>query len=209
MKNKINAFTLAEILIVVVIIGVVSVTMLRALKMDNTKTKQFQAGAYKVTQEFQSALMKVREIETSKVPTGNFTAEIMNDEEYALYSANETLADTDDLLEILQNYLRLDSPGLNFCSYTTAFDSTYCSGTTIKGARIVGDMYIGLEVIADTSNGELVTCPSYYRVNPNVEVAGSGKCWGRLYLDTNGNEPPNVYGQDAFVFGLNKNGVVY
>lgn len=209
--NKINAFTLAEILIVLMIIGVIAILALRNLNSNNFQKKEFQANAYKAVQEFQSASVKVREIEVEKCPTSEFTTEIMGEPEYSIYDSPSVLANTDQVLALYGNYLKMENAGLKFCNYTGAFADSYCSTgkDKIKGAKISDNMYIGLEVIADTATGVLGDCPSYYRVNPNEEVTGVGKCWGRLYVDTNGKKQPNVYGQDAFVFGLNASGVIY
>ncbi len=210
--NKLFAFTLVEILIVLTIIGFLSVIALRNLTSNNFKTKQFQASAYKVVEEFQSASIKIREIETNKCPTGEFATNIMGDMEFSLYSAPSVLATSEDVLNLYSNYLKMENKGADFCSHTKAFSETYCTGEedkTIKGARISENMYIGIEVISNPETGALADCPNYYRVNPNEEVTGTGKCWGRLYLDANGIEGPNKYGEDAFVFGLNASGIIY
>lgn len=209
--KKLKAFTLAEILIVVMIIGVISILALRSLNTKNFEEKQFQASAYKIVEEFQQASVKVREIETESCPASQFAVDIMGDKEYAIYE-DGSLANTQQVMDMYSNYLKMENMGLNFCDITTAFSADYCAGAAagqIIGAKVAGDMYVGLEVIADTNSGELGDCPSYYRVNPNTLVNGNGKCWGRLYFDANGKKGPNVFGQDAFVFGLDESGVIY
>lgn len=209
--NKTKAFTLAEILIVLIIVGVIAILALNNLNNNGLKEKELQANVYKTVQEFQTASAKILEVETEKCPTGQFVAEIMGEEEYAIYNSPSVLATTSEVLSLFADYLRMENQGLNFCSFTSAFNETYCASSqdNIKGAKISDNIYIGIEVIADASTGALQDCPSYYRVNPNEEVTGSGKCWGRLYVDVNGSKEPNAYGQDAFVFGLGKSGIIY
>ena len=168
--KKLKAFTLAEILIVVMIIGVISILALRSLNTKNFEEKQFQASAYKIVEEFQQASVKVREIETESCPASQFAVDIMGDKEYAIYK-DGSLANTQQVMDMYSNYLKMENMGLNFCDITTAFSADYCAGAAagqIIGAKVAGDMFVGLEVIADTSSGELGVSLFSNRVNPNI-----------------------------------------
>ncbi len=209
--KKTNAFTLAEVLMVLVILGFLAIISINVTTNSGFDEKTFQASAYKIVKEFQSASIKIRESYPDKIPTGSFTTNTMNTKDYAIYNATEQLANTTQVMDLYATFLRLDRTNKNFCSMTKAFSTDYCknNNTAIQGAKISGDIYVGLEVIADTSTGALASCPQYYRVNPVEKATTTEKCWGRLYLDANGTKAPNEFGKDAFVFGLGEFGVIY
>jgi len=201
-KNKAikysNAFTLAEVLICLMIIGVMAIIMIRNLRTKDFTEKSYIAGGYKAIESVQQASLKIRDIETASCPTGSFMVNVAGTWEYALVNASGANANTTEVLNLYDSYLKLENTGLNFCDYTG-----YCSNDSIKGAKLPGNTYIGFETTG------VINCPSYYLPNSSSLTAGKGKCWGKLYIDVDGPKGPNQLGKDVFVMGLNEDGVAY
>ena len=49
--------------------------------------------------------------------------------------------------------------------------------------------------------------PAPTKFNKATASHETKKCWGELYIDTNGIDTPNTYGQDIFIYGLDENGI--
>lgn len=217
---KKHAFTLAEVTLVLAIIGILAIVMIKNIKTDTFKDKELKAGAVKVVNDFNIASMKIREIEHDKCPNAAFMVKAGNDWVYTL-----TEKDADKVLDLYGEYLKFDKPRsgyYNFCEHTGGLKDADCKGSAnIAGIRLAGDIYVGLKM--NLENDVPKDCPtSYYRINTaakdetpgvqnqNDEVTISGeKCWAKLYMDINGNAGPNEVGQDIFVYGMNAEGVLY
>ena len=217
---KKHAFTLAEVTLVLAIIGILAIVMIKNIKTDTFKDKELKAGAVKVVNDFNIASMKIREIEHDKCPNAAFMVKAGSDWVYTL-----TEKDADKVLDLYGEYLKFDKPSsgyYNFCDHTGGLKDDDCKGSAdIKGIRLAGDIYVGLKM--NLKNDVPEDCPtSYYRINTaakdetpgvqnqNDEVTISGeKCWAKLYMDINGNAGPNEVGQDIFVYGMNSDGVLY
>lgn len=215
-----KAFTLAEILIVMTIVGILTAVLMHNLRLSQFDDKKFKAGAVKVIQEFNIASAKIRDLETTKCPTGNFVIDIMGDKEYALTTNGSTLmTTTTDVLDLFGEYIKLDHPSdyYNFCDYTGWEDCP----ENVKGVKMAGDIYVGLKVTATTTS--MSACPDYYIIDTSAKDKEQGKanentliqagtdknCWANLYMDINGKQGPNKLGEDVFVYGLDKDGVFY
>jgi len=206
-KNR--AFTLIEILLVAVIIGVLAVIMIKNINSKSFTDKANIANAYKAIEIVQQASAKILGAETDWCPTGKFINKIINNYEFGVINPTTSKEATlDEMMELYGSYLKLQKRNLNFCSYTE-----YCedSNTDIKGAKIVGDIYIGFEKFASP---DIQDCPTtYYMPESNEliekEAGSNGKCWGKFYVDVNGPAAPNEFGKDVFVWGLGEVGIVY
>lgn len=217
---KKHAFTLAEVTLVLAIIGILAIVMIKNIKSDTFKDKELKAGAVKVVNDFNIASMKIREIEHDKCPNAAFMVKAGSDWVYTL-----TEKDADKVLDLYGEYLKFDKPRsgyYNFCDHTGGLKDEDCKeSANIAGIRLAGDIYVGLKM--NLENDVPKDCPtSYYRINTaakdetpgvqnqNNEVTISGeKCWAKLYMDINGNAGPNEVGQDIFVYGMNAEGVLY
>lgn len=196
--NPKNAFTLAEVLICLMIIGVIAVVMIKNLRTQDFTEKSYIANGFKALETVQQASLKIRDLENTSCPMGSFMVNVAGTYDYTLVNASGTNANTTEVLNLYNNYLKLESVGINFCDYTG-----YCSNSAIKGAKLPGNVYIGFEVTSVTN------CPNYYLPNSSTLLTGEGKCWGKLYVDTDGPKGPNQLGKDVFVMGLNEKGVAY
>ncbi len=227
------AFTLAEVTLVLVIIGILAIVMIKNIKTDTFKDKELKAGAVKVINDFNIASMKIREIEHDKCPSAAFMVKAGSEENDWVYTliekdekdATKVLNDATKVLDLYGEYLKFDKPRsgyYNFCDHTGGLKDEDCKDSAnIAGIRLAGDIYVGLKM--NLENDVPKDCPtSYYRINTaakdetpgvqnqNDEVTISGeKCWAKLYMDINGNAGPNEVGQDIFVYGMNSDGVLY
>lgn len=209
--KKYSAFTIVEIILTMTIIATLATVMLVNLKRKDVSDKTFGLNAYKVMEVIQQASSKIRELEKdTRCPTGTFMANVLGTYEYTILNkAGGSTANATEVASLFGDYMQYQQSNINFCDYTP-----YCSNTNIKGAKIIGNVYIGFEVLSSISN-----CPTTYYI-PNSSGKGYadkitstaaqvGKCWGKLYADVNGSAGPNQLGKDVFIWGLGETGLVY
>lgn len=204
--KKQQAFTLAEVTIVLVIIGVLVALLIGGLRTDKIWEKSFMAQAYKAMINIDDVSSKIREIETASVPTGTFIEPVVDSYEFAVINSSGASASSSDIYNLYKKYIRFTNTSvLNFCTNTS-----YCNGKNIPGGKLPTGAYIGFEVTG------IKDCPSYYlpvhkdkKGNELGKTPGKGKCWGLLYVDANGKKAPNQLGKDIYVFGLNATGVAH
>ncbi len=193
-----KGFTLAEVLVCMVIIGILAIIMVQNVKTKDFKEQGYIANALKIAENIQQASLKIREIEKTNCPMASFMVDIMGTWEYALINSSGNNATASDVINLYAKYIKFENTGLKFCDYTS-----YCSDDKIIGAKVPPESYIGIEVISVSD------CPSYYIPGSTTTTPGKGKCWGKLYIDVDGNKGPNQLGKDVFVYGLNEIGVAY
>ena len=122
-------------------------------------------------------------------------------------SANSDKATSQDLVNLFKNHIKYESDVVNFCDNTS-----YCSDTNIKGAKVAGGAYIGF-----SKYDSIKDCPAYYMPGVQGQLSApksftngasvTKKCWGELYMDVNGIKGPDTIGQDVFVYGLGEYGI--
>ena len=212
MKNK--AFTLAEIMIVLMIMGFLIIVMIKNIRLDEYSQKELIANGQKAIQFVEQGFTQIKAQEAENCPTHTFMHKVGGTYEYTLFSSGGNYASASDVISMLENHLKTESTGFQFCSNTS-----YCSNTEIVGAKMPGDIYIGVEVLMSSTSTTPTDCPQYYMPGettpspaPTVFNKSTGnfetdKCWGKVYIDTNGTKGPDALGQDVFVFGLNSQGV--
>lgn len=196
-----KAYTLAEIMICVTIIGFLAIVMFLNIKPDTFKKKSNIASAYKAIDEFEKASQKIREKETQAVPSGDFMTKVLDEYEYSIINDDGTLKDATQVLELFSQYMKIENVGEEFCENTG-----YCStGDSYVGARLTNEIHVGLEILDSIEDCPIPKIP----IDPDKVVPERGKCWAKLYIDTNGKEQPNEDGEDVFIYGLNEKGVAY
>ncbi len=200
MKNK--AFTLAEVLIAMTIIGIVAAILLTTIRADRQVEKTFAPKANKAIELFDEGATQLLDIDKTNCPMSEF---IINETEKGLYNSSGTAVTSQEAFDLFSEYIKFEKTGLNFCA-----NSGYCeSSTTIPGGKISGDIYVGVAV------NDIADCPDFYRPGTaeKITVANdllSGakpKCWAKLYIDVNGSDGPNTEGKDVFVLGFDRKGV--
>jgi len=225
--KKFTAFSLAESTIALVVIGVLAVITLKVLSSDELKDRSKLAKVYKAFNEIESAAAQVKASEPDQCPDKAFMTKVRNTAkndvfdndyytyEYGLFKTDGSYAPASEVAAIFARHMDFEEENLNFCSYTG-----YCSNNNIKGGKIIGDIYIGFEVTADTSTGTVTNCPTNYWM-PNFDKEDyknhgyfkqitkpkAGKCWGRVYVFIKSRTPENQEGKDIFIWGLDENGI--
>ena len=213
--KKIIAFTIAEIIIALTVVGVIAVMMMTTINKKGIDEDLNKAKVYQAFEVIQQASTKILATETTLCPEGKFIIKpilggvITNREyEYAFLTTSGGSAYTSDVLNVYNKYIRFEKKNLNFCSY-----SNYCqsSNTKIKGGRIVGNIYIGFEVYGPS---DIQDCPTTYYLPESEEMVTktegtTGKCWGNVYVDIDGPKGEGVVGKDVFIWGLGETGIAY
>ncbi len=208
-KNKKLAFTLTEIMLAIVIIGIVAACLARSIMNNNYDEKGNTMMAFKAIETVSSISSQIRQTETEVVPTGKFMVKNAGGTyEYTVLSTKGggALADVTELANLFGDYMKKDGNVINFCSVSGA-----CSDENIKGFRLPGNLYLGFEKYSSIQD-----CPSFYMPDNKTTSISAGKyfdgttkkCWGRLHIDTNGAKGPNKLNEDYYIFGMDENGVV-
>ena len=208
MKNR--AFTLAEVVLVMVLMGIIAIALIRTVKVKDVQSKTDTVAAYKAINLFDQASFSLRDIDSTYAPTGAFiqkTGKTVKADGSIEYSYERTInvSNAADIRNAFATYVKFDSTYDNFCTY-----SGYCDASeTYPGGRI-GDIYIGFELLENISD-----CPNFYMPEAEGEIAVredlrtgiKPKCWAKIYIDTNGNKDPNTLGNDVYIFGIDELGL--
>ena len=205
MKNR--AFTLAEMLICIVVMGLLAVATISNMKFQNFNDKKYVASAYKVVQEFQQASMEIISNDKESCPVGKFMA----DNEFQLVNSSGSSPSLTEIMEIFAKHMKIEKIGSSFCDNTTYCTKISKASNKITGARLPGEIYVGIEKYDKISD-----CPSYIDLNKKETITPAKdfnnntiKCWGQLYVDADGSKGPNALGEDVYIFGLGENGLIY
>ncbi|MBQ4647071.1 MAG: type II secretion system protein [Candidatus Gastranaerophilales bacterium] len=208
-----KAFTLAEILITMVIISIIALVLIQTLKPQKYYEQTNLANAYKAVEIINQATTQITSSEPTQCPTGTFTYKLpgKTDVEFAiLKSSGSSEAEVEDIVALFGNHIKYEADSLNFCDFTG-----FCNDSDIKGARIAGGIYIGFEKFSEVDD-----CPDYFtpgeatkisapqKYNPLTNTQSPVQCWGKVYIDVNGTKGPDTEGQDVFVYGLGEFGIV-
>ena len=206
-----RAFTLAEILIVLIVIGILAVLTLRSFNTKTTKDKINFARANKAVEVYNTASARIRLTENQLCPQQTFIIDSGFDtyEKGLLYCAKEeeegeetcAPASSQETVNIFSEHTKFEKKNFDFCEYSGNCDSIHAAG-----AQLPGDIYTGIEVFDEVSD-----CPTYYIPGDEEETTPKegSKCWAKLYVDANGPSGPNELGEDVFVFGMDADGVLY
>lgn len=197
MKKIINAFTLAEVLITLGIIGVVAAMTMPSL-IQKQKEKEYAAKLKKfssvMSQAINMAISQEGQIQDWGL-SGYISSDGMSDEELA-----EANTSRDKFFEIIGKYLKV----VEYCSYNSTcekWDRHSLDGTlyTSFSKRMVladGTMILGVTILSPTCEAKHGTS----EVLQNV-------C-GEFFVDVNGKRHPNTLGKDVFIFYYTKYGVI-
>lgn len=181
----VNGFTLAEVLITLVIIGVVAAMTIPTL-INNTKKQEFVAGLKKANSVLSQSILKIGQ--NNGYPVGDYS-----------------FLDGADFIEEFSKVVSVTKKCDNFSA---------CSGKNLSGENAYKHMTGSNASVSNgktliTSDGQIF---SYYP-NPGTVYGISSEdkdaCIGRIFVDINGHKNPNMLGYDAFAFYLvDKKGIV-
>lgn len=186
-KNRRCAFTLAEVLVTLGIIGVVSAMTVPSL-MSNYRNQSYTTQLHKVYSEFQQAAQSQI---TSKNAVNLLEAGVRSDTAMGTFLANQfkivktcTGSPSDCLAT---NYRNINGGSVTVFSDTTAPCVVIASGAAICAKYSVS---------SPTADGILLS-PDYI---PNLV--------GDLIVDVNAQKGPNIVGRDLFVLGIYSDGTL-
>jgi len=199
---KKTAFTLAEILICLVVISVIALVMMKSIHSETLRDKANAAKAFKVIESFDQAAENVMNLDADSCPLGSFIVSVGGGKVIAL----NNITTAADAMTLFAKYMKFESTGLDFKNYTGYTDDNI-SKSNVSAAKMSGDTYVGIYI-----NTSLFDCPAYLMPNKeggsdNVPAPSGKKCWAKLYTDVNGTEGPNTLGQDVYIFGLGESGI--
>ncbi len=193
-----KAFTLAEVLITLGIIGIVAAMTLPALIQKNTeketvsKLKKFNST---MNQAFMMAKNEHGEIETWGLSRAGMDAEPTEEEEI------NNNAIRNKFLQIISKYLKITTickAGENECKEYTRYS---LSGTRFSSFVPHIRLNDGISIVGITvASG---SCSQKYGTSVQLQHV----C-GEIFVDLNGPKPPNKTGKDVFLFYYTKYGFI-
>lgn len=175
--EKFKAFTLAEILVTLMIIGIIAALTIPSL-IQNTKKNEYVAGLKKASSSLNQAVSKL-EIEigpVGKTPDWKDPATF-----WPLFTKEF-------------NTTKICDNGQIGCFNS---DTRYLNGTSNPLTR--GYSMITADGMSYDFN------PTLCQVDKGISAEDMANGLGRFIVDVNGNKPPNKYGEDLFFFCLVKN----
>jgi len=193
--RRLLAFTLAEVLIVLVVIGVVASLIIPAIIRD-TQDAEFHAAYKKGLATFSQAFMRIRMDNADTLAgvfqTGNHTGFNQTLSQYlniAEYSSTDVIMSKPTWHNI-GDYKKLNGQQVENWVFT-------CGGC--PSARLQdGSFFI---VLLNWSTNDLSTC------NLGGSKPKNGLCFNIMY-DVNGKKPPNTIGKDIYLLTVYKDKVV-
>ncbi len=193
--KKFKAFTLAEVLVTLGIIGVVSAMTVPTL-MQNYQRQSYVTQLHKVYNEFSQAAERYK-----------------NDNNYLNLSESRIRGNGDELKNFFNSYFKI----VKDCGtrYTPCFASEYksLSGATTKitngQCNVVVVLASGAAICADAAAMADVDIEGSEDKVTSSNHVGSGGDVIALEVDINGTKGPNVYGRDYFSFQIDRNGQVF
>ena len=177
--KKQKAFTLAEILLTLVILGVVSALTVPTLKRNSDEAK-YVAAVQKAMAEVASASANV-ELEYGDIALlWKYTS---GDDTDSKNSRNNEAKSISDKYAKTMNVLRMARPNEQWTRYSIASDGKFAGA---GGSRNTGGFFV----------------PHFYTTDGMAWnfTDGGYACGGAILIDVNGENPPNVIGIDMHGF---------
>ena len=202
MKKK-YGFSLAETMIALLVLGFIFIALLRVIKTYDHTEKTYSSNGYKVIENIDGAMAKMRLSEKKSLPTGAFITKILGTDTLTFFDTSGSSIDVNEVIALFGKYLKFEETVTDVCSYT----KYSCSG--IKGARIYPNIYIGFKLYSSLTN-----CPNFYlpdsttantvskKKNLSTGAMETQKCWGEVYIFLDGKNGPGIMGKDSFMLGL-------
>ena len=134
-KNIKKAFTLIELTVVMLIIGMLSVVLVQTLKSKKYEEQTNYLMAQKTIESMTNVFQQIRQTETEVVPAGKYMTKVGDIYEYTVLSTdgNGALANTTELAGLVGDYMKKNGDIINFCTETGS-----CSDLAVKGFKNLG-----------------------------------------------------------------------
>ena len=193
------AFTLAEVLITLGIIGVVAAMTMPSL-ITNYRVKETVSKLKKVNTIFNNAFLQAKE-ENGEISDWGLSNSTLDTDTDDGSIANSNYG-RDKFLEILSKHLKT----ISMCKYSDNSCEVY-RPTNLQGDIDNSDSYSNRLVLADgTIIGHLYL--NNTACNTNWGSGALSQSCGSFKVDLNGSKKPNMYGKDIFQFDITANGIV-
>jgi len=184
-RGKLYAFTLAEVLITLVIIGVIAAITVPTL-MNKTNNQEYVSKLKKAYSTLSQATNSIIAEEGSPKGEDSWAAtseSMFNQYKKRLLNARECGTETGCINQGQYKTL-YGTPNINLDLHTNDYRLILADGTQVNFAA------------------QSTVCE-----NENAGGTGSNNVCAWIHVDTNGARKPNVIGRDVFVFVLKKNGL--
>lgn len=202
-----KAFTMAEALIVMTMLGIIATVMLTTLKPAEFKEKGLKVAAKKVLSEIDTATSQILINDAvdgnfDKVYNVNRTAQIVTSAAGEAKKCNSEDESTSDACGT-------DAAALAalYKKYLTA-TRTVCKGDVDCPCQSnTASFYLKDGACIGISIGSQASAATIFPGED--ETTSLTATNGVLFFDTNGKEEPNVVGKDQFLLPFDKNGIQY
>ncbi|MBR6298245.1 MAG: hypothetical protein IKR34_03275 [Candidatus Gastranaerophilales bacterium] len=185
---KYKAFTMAEAVLVMTILGIIATVMITTIKPARFKEQGYKVLAKSVYASIDTA---VTQILVDKAPFNKLDQVYKSGSSTELFNMNESdSSQNEEFIKLLKDYMataRGDIP--NVCN------KTGYSSILLKNGACIG-------VIAGTTSEQIETWIPGEESSSQMYLS-----YGNIFVDINGDDEPNVLGKDQFNIPLNINGI--
>ena len=184
-----QAFTMAEAILVMTILGIIATIMITTLKPAEFKEKGLKVSAKKVLSEIDTATTQIL---VNNTKLGSFNSLVHDNGTNFTWKGNGAT-----VLEYYKKYLttiRTIVPSTSFC--ITGDSSRNAKAVYLKDGACIG-IYD-----SETTNAQTI-------FPGETTTKQSNASQGLLLFDTNGEEEPNTIGVDRFILPIDSSGIAY
>ena len=194
---KRNAFTMAEIILVMLIIGIISTIMITTLKPQSYMDMGLAIQARKLASEVDGATNRILMNDTR---SGNFNI-LINPNDATSFKTTET-GYGDELAALYKKYLVATRTECN------AWDAVNTIGCPCVYPGFSGGsaFYLKDGSCMSVATGRLEVDTIFPGENDYITAT---TCNGVVFIDANGAEAPNVLGKDQFILPIGLVGIDY
>jgi len=199
MKIK-KAFTMAEAILVMTILGIIATIMITTLKPAKFKEEALRTLGRKVMSEIDTAVSQIMINDSQDGKMNKLLTDTPGDTPYS-FSDNTKATDLEKLFKKYLTTTRTAVSGTSFCGATessTTFSFVLKDGACL-GVKMGPSEYTSL-FPGETGDGTDIEATS---------TDGTATLLGSLYMDSNGDDEPNVFGKDRFAFPIAVSGIYY
>lgn len=185
--RRFKAFTMAEAVLVMTILGIIATVMITTMKPAQFKDQGYDVLARSIYGSLDTA---VTQILTDKSPYNKLSTVYEHGSTTDTFNMSEA-SKGDKLIALLKDYMataRGDIPA-------TCTNASYDATMLLKNGACLA--------VKSGSITAITRIPG-----ESSDTASASYSYGMIFLDTNGDSEPNVIGKDTFYIPLDENGIV-
>ena len=198
MKIK-KAFTMAEAILVMTILGIIATIMITTLKPAKFKEEALRTLGRKVMSEVDTAVSQIMINDSQDGKMNQLLTGTPGDTPYS-FSDNAKAA---NLEKLFKKYLTTTRTAVSATSFCGATASSTTFSFVLKDGACLG-VKMGPSEYTSQFPGE--TGSTAIAAD---STDGTATLLGSLYMDSNGDDEPNVFGKDRFAFPIAVSGIYY